>query len=688
MITPNPLPNYIDYSDLCPDNNNGWRTDSLRLRWIPNSLAHSLAFINHLKQRRAVGGTSRIVQAPNHLWYLAEGCGEFDFIDLIPSLNLDLRIYILYELCNQLYPYHKSSLVHGEIKRKSISIYGNGTVSLHSFEIDSQHTIDEDIQDLCLLIMKIITTPCPDKNPKQQSALATSSLRILLNEASVGNLPASLAVEWLSQSIGLLLSSTPDLLQRRLAHALSNRRHSVEPNTVIHRLDALLKGRRYDSKKSKAKEFTETVPVPPVASKKSPVLNFKSNNSKPTSQTKPKPLPSPLKVKPSGPKLKKNSSAVIQQKKRGPNKEHPTVNKERISDPNAPLTNADQQSNTTHLVSIPASQIVGPKQEAPKTFQFILGGIGCVALILCGIYLLESTNTEDVSSVVPQNSQAEVALKKPDSVSNMSVEKAQILIPTAPERPPVGPENQQTVSVEPTANNPPPLISQKKKSSKSSKRKESKAKTPALPMIIPPALGVPVEKTEPDNIELSDEIRLNITADDVSEYADESSADFNEIASRGELTSQDKSNLEAVSLGDPNYTHNYSLLLINAQTQENERQITSAIDALLMKPENQSNPYVLLAAAHNSLHRGQYENALEQLQRARNYITLPIPHDFESHWRELYATTQFGRYLNGESMMNIAMLQETLKDSINYFERNQDDSRAKRIQKLLKSIEG
>ena len=212
---------------------------------IPTATASDARFINTLAAYQEKGIQIDTVQAPNQLWYTVEPCGPLPLAKIYLDLDYELRIYIWLSLAKSINQYHRSQLSYGRCHNPQVTLGFDGKVYLHGCILEKNNSRSDEVVQFSRPYPNSSLNLVTGFRSNNKNQLAASSLMVVLNEGCAGNLKSYNGVQTLLRSLELLLPSTAEVLQRRLAHALSNRSLKSHSNRLSIQLDQLIRQRKY-----------------------------------------------------------------------------------------------------------------------------------------------------------------------------------------------------------------------------------------------------------------------------------------------------------------------------------------------------------------------------------------------------------------------------------------------------------
>ena len=654
----------LDFSHLRPIGNAFWRTDRHFLRLIPTATATKSRFLNTLEAYQKSQIDITLLQAPNQLWYLAEPCGLIPLSALYLELDFELRTFIWRAITERILQYHKAQLSYGFCEHPQISLGLNGQVYLHGCHLEKNVRRLDEVKHFSQFLSRLLTQPCPSITLKQQNLLAASSLMVALNEGCAGNLKANDGIKTILQSIDLLLVSTPETLQRRLAHALFNKNIRQPSNRLSLQLEQAIRQRKYpkdsppDAKMARPKIILE----PPVPQVKAP----------PTA---------PL-AKPNPPKT--TVSAVSPKPKQVVQPVPPLKGKTTTP---TPVPKPQDGPQRTQTASIRPPVEPPPPSKRVKPLPLVLASAAALSII--AILLFGQTKKDVQKPTISSQSPPLTETNLTPSTAETAPQDTPMPSPTAVE-PSIAPQAIQTADKTPAAaqtaasTNTARSVSSRKTGPRKSRKPPSKearsestrpVKTPdATPAVQIPPNDPDIEPTQPT---------LTLSQKRAPSPFESVVDPWQQKAKTGQLDAQDIIFLRTATLTDPYFTSTQTLILMNAQAQDNSMHIKMALEALLMIDENQTDPYICLAAAHHALHNSDYRTTLDFLNAAQADRWPEENWAYEGQWHEIKAAAITGLYLTQDPNIGFEMVTNAWNRAYAIALQHQQADRLMRIQKQL-----
>lgn len=167
--------------------------------------------------------------------------------------------------------------------------------------------------------------------------------------------------------------------------------------------------------------------------------------------------------------------------------------------------------------------------------------------------------------------------------------------------------------------------------------------------------------------------------------------DYVDDAKRGKLAADAVSTLEAVAIGDPQYTRSRALLLMNAQRRNDDAGTRKYLDQIMALPENRYNPVYLVDQARYAVNHGDFQTAIEKAQLAERYWARLPPELVFSKRAEIYeieAAAWQGKFYKSGS--DLELLEHAIRDWERYRDhvatRSRDDL-SKRAEAQIAKLE-
>ena len=662
----------VDFTSLQPDGS-FWRTQNHFLRMVPSATATNLRFKNTLSAYQSAGLPIDVIQAPNHLWYTVEPCGAVALPKLYLGLDYELRLYVWLSLARTLSQYHHAQLSYGRCQNPQITLGLNGQVFLHGCQLEKNISRSEEVKLFSRFLSRLITQPCDAISLKQQNQLAASSLMVALNEGCAGNLKSYNGVKTLLRSIELLLPSTADVLQRRLAHALSNEALKSVSNRLSIQLEQQIRQRKYPKGSTNVAR-----PTP------------KSIENQ--SETAPISIPSKqLHTQ----KVKKHflDTVEIDLPQTSIEEEAPSSPRtNRLDTPSSSKTPEQIAKTELTAVSEPVKiQFFEPKPlESPSySNRQIIIACGLSLAILSAVMLWPEpldTSVRNQSMSMPSK-----ASKAPIQSPELNEQEYSKDSPSEADLPQsqIGQNSQETISTSGVQNS----RKRQPKYAKQRKRRQRQIDT-----LKPNAQSITKPQTPPilpvDSQSLDIDTNRQQTSFDFVKKSKESS--FKTIkesvwqtkALKGLLTSEDIVYLRSAPSSDPFFTVSQTLILMHAQVNDEKLLMKMALDSLMSIKDNQTNPYLLLSSAHYAINEKMFAEAIQRLNAVKGPNWPEQNTQFVGQWYELYANAITGLIYVQGNQSSLDEVIEAWDRAFAYAQYHQQNERLSRIQATLSAIEG
>ena len=666
----------VDFSSLQPDGT-FWRTQNHFLRMIPTATASNTRFKNTLAAYQEKGIPIDSVQAPNQLWYTVEPCGPIPLAKIYLDLDYELRIYIWLSLAKSINQYHSSQASYGRCHNPQVTLGFDGKVFLHGCILEKNNSRSDEVVQFSQFLSKLITQPCDGISLKQQNQLAASSLMVVLNEGCAGNLKSYNGVQTLLRSIELLLPSTAEVLQRRLAHALSNESLKSHSNRLSIQLDQLIRQRKYPQLTlvQKRPSNTRTKPKQSIPSS-TPQITEQSPSKTPS-------VPPIARIK-SDPE-RQNPNGQPESAKQQHRLPVDTQSTARPIDNFVPSNGSSKKSVSTKI-HFEDHQVVNQRNGNHRKIIFA----SLVPLAMLAAVLLWPTSSS------PPNGNPNPSDKPRTSNAAQTAIRTEATLPAPadingdPESPSVVESPTQQITEQTATSNArgtstsPPRTRRTTRKNRVAKRQRNtepslSTETPILP--VQPS-GIDTESTQPEtNFGLVQKSKK-------SQFQQIAEASWRDKALQGQFTDEEIIFLRSIPSSDPYFNASQTLILMHAQSNNDPLLMKLVLNTLMSNPENQSDPYLLLSSAHLALNEAKYPEAIQLLKASQNSQWPEQNNAFIGQWLELYANALTGHFLNGTSQLSLDEITQSWDKAYGHAQIHGQSERVLRIQLNLDRLEG
>ena len=187
----------------------------------------------------------------------------------------------------------------------------------------------------------------------------------------------------------------------------------------------------------------------------------------------------------------------------------------------------------------------------------------------------------------------------------------------------------------------------------------------------------PTPEPDPELFE-EEELEIERIRTDIEMYVD--------AAHAGDLGPADVRSLEAIGQDDESYTQSRALLLINAESNRNARNVKLYLDQLFQLDENRYNPVFLSKSARWSVNNGNYSRASADARRAeQHWARIPPSLVFETKTEifEVQAAALQGLFYESED--DLELLDKALRGWNKYI-RHVEDRRSDLVEHASEQI--